>query len=90
MTPDEELKISWLKNLRHAWRAWDLCAVDDTNGRVDIQRRIRKCEAELATLGVGQAEIAAYNVAEDARERAARKIRAIEAYDKSGLIVSEQ
>jgi hypothetical protein len=86
MTEDDEKRDSLLKNLRHAWKAWDAIVGNDPNLRTDVMRRIRKCESELICLGVGQSEIAAFNVAEDEHERANRKMRAIAAYAKTRLI----
>jgi hypothetical protein len=89
MTEDEERKIGWLKNLRHAWKAFDACSPTDANGRTDIMRRIRKCESELVTFGVGQAEIAAYNLREDRHERRGRKMIRDAYYHRTGAVPNE-
>jgi hypothetical protein len=86
MTEDEERKFSLMRNPRHAWALWDAHDVNDVNGAVNIQRRIRRVEEQLHELGVGKAEFVAYCLREDERGRAARKLRAIEAYEKTGVI----
>ena len=88
MTPDEERKFGLMRELRHRWKAFDACAATDA-ARVDIQKHIRRCEAELSLFGTTSAEVVAFDLREDRREQRARKMIRDASYARSGLIVSE-